>query len=76
MLDKIHDDSLPQDPSDHNSYTLGRVGLHNIVVACLPAGQIGNNNAAIIATEHAFHFYYNQVLPHGRHSWWHTESKA
>ncbi|OJD14564.1 hypothetical protein ACJ73_09069 [Blastomyces percursus] len=49
MLDETHQD-LRKQPNDHNSYTLGRVGVHNIVIACLPKGEIGNNNAATVAT--------------------------
>ncbi|EDN02634.1 conserved hypothetical protein [Histoplasma mississippiense (nom. inval.)] len=48
-LDEIHEE-LPKHPNDHNAYTLGRVGVHNIVIACLPKGEIGNNNAATVAT--------------------------
>jgi nucleoside phosphorylase len=49
MLDETHPD-LPKQPKDHNAYTLGRVGAHNVVIACLPKGEIGNNNAATVAT--------------------------
>ncbi|KAJ5186403.1 hypothetical protein N7449_011167 [Penicillium cf. viridicatum] len=49
MLDERHD-NLPRRPNDHNAYTLGRIGLHNVVVACLPKGEIGTNNAATVAT--------------------------
>ncbi|PGH17821.1 hypothetical protein AJ79_00962, partial [Helicocarpus griseus UAMH5409] len=49
MLDETHPD-LPKKPNDHNSYTLGRVGVHDIVIACLPKGELGNNNAATVAT--------------------------
>lgn len=49
MLDEIHTD-LPKPPSDQNAYTLGRVGEHNVVIACLPKGEIGNNNSATVAT--------------------------
>ena len=49
MLDEIHQ-SLLQDPSDTNTYTLGTIGKHNVVLACLPAGQIGTNSAAKVAT--------------------------
>ncbi|PGH09587.1 hypothetical protein GX51_00693, partial [Blastomyces parvus] len=49
MLDEIHEE-LPKHPNDYNAYTLGRVGVHNIVIACLPKGEIGNNNAATVAT--------------------------
>ena len=34
-----------------HSWTLGRVGEHNIVIACLPSGQIETNSAAVTATE-------------------------
>ena len=48
MLDETYPD-LPRQPNDHNAYTLGRVGGHNVVVACLPKGEIGNNNSATVA---------------------------
>jgi hypothetical protein len=38
MLDEIHED-ISQDSNDNNIYTLGRVGEHNVVIACLPAGR-------------------------------------
>ncbi|RFU79266.1 pfs, nacht and ankyrin domain [Trichoderma arundinaceum] len=49
MLDNIHD-GLPMAPDDTNSYTLGNVGQHNIVIAGLPAGYYGLNNAATVAS--------------------------
>jgi len=49
MLDRKHD-PLPKPPHDHNIYTLGSVGKHNIVIACLPFGIIGNNPAVAVAT--------------------------
>ncbi|KLJ13093.1 hypothetical protein EMPG_11959 [Blastomyces silverae] len=49
MLDETHQE-LPKQPNDRNAYTFGRVGVHNIVIACLPKGEIGNNNAATVAT--------------------------
>ena len=48
MLDQRHA-SLPKPPNDPNTYTLGSIGKHNIVIACLPKGQIGNNSAANVA---------------------------
>ncbi|KAL2824339.1 hypothetical protein BJY01DRAFT_256478 [Aspergillus pseudoustus] len=36
--------------SDTSIYTLGRIGEHNVVIACLPMGRYGNNSAAIVAT--------------------------
>jgi nucleoside phosphorylase len=50
MLDEEHED-LQQDEHDNNIYSLGRIGEHNVVIACLPAGLIGNNPAAAIATQ-------------------------
>jgi nucleoside phosphorylase len=50
MLDEEHQD-LPHLPNDSNLYTLGRIGEHNVVIACLPAGQIGNNAAAVVSTQ-------------------------
>jgi nucleoside phosphorylase len=49
MLDCIHDD-LPRTPHDINTYTLGSIGHHNIVIASLPAGYYGTNNAATVAS--------------------------
>lgn len=49
MLDERHKD-LPKQPNDPNNYILGSMGEHNIVIACLPAGQIGTNSAATAAT--------------------------
>ncbi|KAL7904030.1 ankyrin repeat-containing domain protein [Trichoderma velutinum] len=49
MLDDRHD-CLPKLPNDPNAYTLGSIGRHNIVIACLPEGEIGTNSAATIAT--------------------------
>ncbi|EED12227.1 kinesin light chain, putative [Talaromyces stipitatus ATCC 10500] len=40
MLDEIHDD-LPVQTTDHNTYILGRIKEHNIVIACLPSGDYG-----------------------------------
>jgi nucleoside phosphorylase len=48
MLDRIHGD-LPKPQNDHNAYTLGSVGKHNVVVACLPKGKLGNNTSATVA---------------------------
>jgi nucleoside phosphorylase len=55
MLDEKHA-RLPNIKGDGNSYTLGRIGIHNIVVACLPAGMTGNNSVATVAKDmqHSF----------------------
>jgi nucleoside phosphorylase len=55
MLDEEH---LPLERhwQDDNTYTLGRIGEHNVVIACLPAGRVGNNPATTVATQmqHSF----------------------
>lgn len=48
MLDQRHSD-LPKPANDPNAYTLGSVGKHNVVIACLPKGQIGTSPAATVA---------------------------
>ncbi|KAF3147186.1 hypothetical protein TWF703_000026 [Orbilia oligospora] len=48
MLEEIHTKlSLPS--SDHNNYSLGSINGHNIVIACLPKGSVGTNDAASVA---------------------------
>jgi nucleoside phosphorylase len=47
MLDEMHQ-SLPTS-WDKNSYTLGRMGAHNVVISVML--EIGNNSAAIVATQ-------------------------
>ncbi|KAK2752910.1 nacht and ankyrin domain protein [Colletotrichum kahawae] len=51
MLDQRHP-NVPnmQPPTDTNAYTLGSIGGHNIVIVCLPKGQIGVVSAATVAT--------------------------
>ena len=55
MLDETHP-KLKKEDGDENEYTLGRIGVHNIVIACLPAGLMGNGPAAI----------FNQIWSYGR----------
>ncbi|KAL9085259.1 MAG: hypothetical protein Q9165_007693 [Trypethelium subeluteriae] len=50
MLDEQHDD-LPQDDDDDNAYSFGNIGDHNVVLACLTAGQAGTNSAAAVAMQ-------------------------
>jgi WD40 repeat protein len=50
MLDEQHN-SLQQNSHDHNTYVLGRVGKHNVVLACLPTGVIGTISAARVANQ-------------------------
>ncbi|KAK8066884.1 hypothetical protein PG997_013631 [Apiospora hydei] len=49
MLDERHE-SLPKLSNDSNAYTLGSIGRHNIVIACLPKGKIGTSSAAEVAS--------------------------
>lgn len=53
MLDKGHDMMAGQDPQDHNSYVLGRVQQHNVVIACMPEGVDGLVPAANVARDMA-----------------------
>ncbi|EPS37521.1 hypothetical protein H072_8807 [Dactylellina haptotyla CBS 200.50] len=48
MLDERHSD-LSKPPTDHNTYTLGSIHNHNIVIACLPRGKTDSNSAASVA---------------------------
>jgi nucleoside phosphorylase len=52
MLDEKHPD-LEHDAADNdeNLYVLGSIGGHNVAIVCLPAGRIGNNPAAAVATQ-------------------------
>ena len=50
MLDEEHD-TPPYDAHDSNLYTCGRVGEHNVVIACLPEGQTGTHSAAAVAVQ-------------------------
>jgi nucleoside phosphorylase len=49
MLDEEHP-RLSQVEHDNNSYTLGRIGQHNVVLACLPSGSLGAVPTATAAT--------------------------
>ncbi|KAN0087343.1 hypothetical protein V8E54_001031 [Elaphomyces granulatus] len=50
MLDEEHPDLL-QAENDTNTYTLGRIGQHNVVLACLPSGTTGISAAATAARD-------------------------
>jgi nucleoside phosphorylase len=50
MLDEEYEE-LPQSPPDTNLYSLGRIGAHNVVISCLPAGQLGTHSAAAVASQ-------------------------
>ncbi|KAL3293895.1 Pfs NACHT and Ankyrin domain protein [Colletotrichum asianum] len=47
MLDELHD-ALPTHVDDSNTYTLGRIHKHNVVISCLPTGYYGTINAATV----------------------------
>ncbi|KOS36610.1 hypothetical protein ACN38_g12632 [Penicillium nordicum] len=49
MLDESFGILDAQDPSDSNTYTLGRIGNHHVVIACLPGGQYGTTSATTVA---------------------------
>jgi nucleoside phosphorylase len=51
MLDEEHPVLLAADPQDTNSYLLGRIGTHNVVIACLPAETTGKASAATVAKD-------------------------
>lgn len=55
ILDESHNPLL-QDAYDYNNYTLGRIGVHNVVIACLPSGVTGITSAAIVASHIRFTF--------------------
>ncbi|KAK5203135.1 hypothetical protein LTR96_011434 [Exophiala xenobiotica] len=49
MLEEEHELYRSQVPNDNNSYVLGQVHGHNVVIACLPAGVYGTVSAATVA---------------------------
>ena len=50
LLDEQHQLPVQRD-GDNNSYTVGRIGVHYVVMAILPAGRIGTNPAATIGSD-------------------------
>lgn len=49
MLDEEYG-PLEMIPGDAHTYTLGRIGSHKVVIACMSAGRIGMVSAASVAT--------------------------
>ncbi|GAM35807.1 Pfs, NB-ARC and TPR domain protein [Talaromyces pinophilus] len=49
-LDETHE-TLSSPQSDHNTYAFGRIGNHNIVIACLPKGEYGTSSATQVAAD-------------------------
>ena len=46
MLDEVHQAPTAKSVNDHNAYTYGSIGRHNIVITCMPPGQPGTNSAS------------------------------
>ena len=51
LLDEEHDGHDAPRFGDDNAYTFGRIGEHNVVVACLPKGKYGIASAATVAKD-------------------------
>ncbi|KAI9370912.1 hypothetical protein BJX61DRAFT_548656 [Aspergillus egyptiacus] len=51
LFDVTHadEDGIPTPGYDSNHYTLGEMGKHKVVAACLPDGEYGTNSAANVA---------------------------
>jgi nucleoside phosphorylase len=50
VLDERHE-RLSRSSSDQNTYTLGEISDHNVVIACLPSGVYGTTSAAIVVAQ-------------------------
>ncbi|PYI08089.1 purine and uridine phosphorylase [Aspergillus sclerotiicarbonarius CBS 121057] len=50
LLDQVHG-PLAVQPTDQNAYTLGAMGEHNLVIACLPSGAYGTTSATSVAMQ-------------------------
>jgi nucleoside phosphorylase len=51
MLDADHGVPASRSTADCNTYFLGSIGAHNVVIACLPSGVQGATPAATVATD-------------------------
>jgi hypothetical protein len=49
--DEEHDELERAGDNDENLYSLGSIAGHNVAIVCLPAGRIGYNPAAVMATQ-------------------------
>ncbi|KAF6784605.1 hypothetical protein CSOJ01_15728, partial [Colletotrichum sojae] len=56
FLDEEHAGPRQVAQHDNNSYILGKIGSHNVVIAALPDGQYGTTSAATVARDvlHSF----------------------
>ncbi|GKU07054.1 nucleoside phosphorylase [Fusarium langsethiae] len=50
-LDETHGSPDSQPAKDNNNYALGRIGQHNVVIACLPSGVYGTTSATAVAMD-------------------------
>ncbi|KAI8300786.1 hypothetical protein K4K59_001358 [Colletotrichum sp. SAR11_240] len=51
MLDEVHKVQVEHDEADHNTYILGVMQGHKVVIACLPKGVYGTITAATVAKD-------------------------
>lgn len=51
FLDEEHEGPAVVSPTDNNTYTLGKVGKHNVVIAVLPDGEYGISAATLVARD-------------------------
>lgn len=51
LLDEEHPSLPTYSPHDDNAYTIGRIGGHHIIIACLPKGKYGIASAASVAKD-------------------------
>lgn len=56
FLDEEHELPSSLSPHDNNSYKLGKIGRHMVVIAVLPDGEYGTSSAACVARDllHSF----------------------
>jgi hypothetical protein len=47
----MFDENHGRDADEFSTYTLGRIGEHNVVLGCLPAGQTGTNTMTRAAAQ-------------------------
>jgi nucleoside phosphorylase len=56
FLDETYEEPVEVSHNDNNCYTLGKIGKHSVVIACLPDGDYGIGSAATVARDmvHSF----------------------
>ena len=60
-MDEIHNDNPEVLYGDSNSYVFGNIGLHNVVIVCLPSGTYGITPAARVAVRMRMSFPYMRI---------------